>query len=110
MAENVVTLTDANFDSEVLKSDVPVMVDFWAEWCGPCKMVAPIIEELAGDYEGKLKVGKLNTDECPQKSAQYGITAIPTIIFFKDGEIADRIVGVKPKAGMVEMIDKVLSD
>ena len=89
--------TDDNFDSEVLKSDVPVLVDFWAPWCGPCKMIAPVVEELASTYDGKAKIGKLNTDENQQVAMKYGVMSIPTLIIFKNGEPAARIVGVQPK-------------
>lgn len=95
------TLNNSNFSNEVLQSDVPVLVDFWAPWCGPCKMVAPVVEELASDYSGKLKVGKLNTDENTDLSAQFGIRGIPTLGIFKNGEMVDAIVGAVPKS-MIE--------
>ena len=90
-------LTDANFEEQVLKSDKPVLVDFWAEWCGPCRMVGPIVEELAGEYEGKAVVGKVNVDENQGVAAQFGIRNIPTLLVFKNGEIVDKQVGVAPK-------------
>lgn len=90
-------LTDANFTDQVLNSDKPVLVDFWAEWCGPCRMVGPIVEELAGDYEGKAVVGKVNVDENQGVAAQFGIRNIPTLLIFKNGEIVDKQVGVAPK-------------
>src|SRR5580765_6405519 len=96
-SDNVVTFTDGNFDSEVLKSPTPVLVDFWAEWCGPCKMVAPILDELAGEYEGKVKIGKVNIDEFQALATHYGIRAIPTLLLFKDGQVADQIVGLRSK-------------
>ena len=102
MAE--VTVTDANFKSEVLESDLPVLVDFWAPWCGPCRMVAPVVEELARSYEGRLKVGKVNVDENPEISRAYGIQSIPTLMVFKNGQIAERIVGALPKP----MLEKAL--
>jgi thioredoxin 1 len=95
MAE--ITLTKENFEEEVLKSDIPVLVDFWAVWCGPCQMLAPTIEELARDYEGKVKIGKVNVDEQPELSQQYGIMSIPTLIYFKDGQVADQTMGVQPR-------------
>lgn len=90
-------LTDANFDTEVLKSDKPVLVDFWAEWCGPCRMVGPIVEELAKEYDGKAVVGKVNVDENQSVAAQFGIRNIPTLLIFKNGQIVDKQVGVAPK-------------
>jgi thioredoxin 1 len=95
--KNIVEGTDSNFDQEVLKSDVPVLVDFWAPWCGPCRMVAPIVEELATQYEGKLKVVKLNTDENQEVAYKYGIRSIPTIGIFKNGEVVDGVIGAVPK-------------
>ena len=90
-------LTDANFD-EIIKSDKPVLVDFWAEWCGPCKMIGPVVEELAGDYEGKAVVAKLNVDENPQVTARFGVRSIPTLLVFKNGQIVDKQVGAVPKS------------
>lgn len=98
-------LTDATFEEEVLKSDQPVLVDFWATWCGPCRMVAPIVEELAGEYEGKLKVGKVDVDSNPQVSMNYGIRSIPSLLIFKNGEVVDTIVGAVPKAHLVKQVD-----
>jgi thioredoxin 1 len=103
-------LTDANFETSVLKSDVPVLVDFWAPWCGPCRMVAPIVEEIAGEYQGKLKVGKLNTDENQQVPAKYGIMSIPTLMIFKDGQVSERIIGAQPKKSITEKINSVLGN
>ena len=90
-------LTDANFD-EVIKSDKPVLVDFWAEWCGPCKMIGPVVEELAGDYEGRAVIAKLNVDENPQVTARFGVRSIPTLLVFKNGQIVDKQVGAVPKS------------
>ncbi len=104
MAMNV---TDANFEEVVLKSDKPVLVDFWAEWCGPCRMVGPIVEELANDYEGKAVVAKVNVDENPEITAKYGIRNIPTILFFKDGEVVDKTVGALPKGKLAEKLDGI---
>ncbi len=92
-----VTLTDANFASEVLESDQPVLVDFWATWCGPCRIIAPIIIELADEFEGKAKVAKLDVDHNPQTAMQYGVRSIPTLLFFKDGQVVDQLVGTAPK-------------
>ena len=95
-----IELTDANFDELVLKSDKPVLVDLWAEWCGPCRMVGPIVEELAKEYEGKAVVGKLNVDHNPNISMKFGIRSIPTMLFFKGGQLVDRQVGAVPKAAL----------
>ncbi len=104
MAGNVLTLTEENWKDEVVGSDTPVLVDFWAPWCGPCRIIAPIIEELAEEFEGKLKVGKLNTDENPNIAMQYGIRAIPTVILFKNGEVVDTRIGVQPKDALKQMV------
>ena len=104
---NIVTLTDENFSQEVLKSPVPVLVDFWAEWCGPCKMVAPILDELASDYEDKIKIAKLNIDDYQGLATQYGIRAIPTLLIFKDGQVADQIVGLRSKRDFKAKLDRV---
>lgn len=100
--------TDANFEELVLKSDKPVLVDFWAEWCGPCRMVAPIVAEIAKEYEGKAIVGKLDVDNNPKVSADFGIRNIPTILFFKNGEIADKQVGAVPKSVLTGKIESLL--
>src|SRR5258708_21743875 len=92
---NILTLTSENFDQEVLKSPTPVLVDFWAEWCGPCKMVAPILDELAGEYDGRAKIGKVNVDDSQPLATEYGIRAIPTLLLFKHRQVADQIVGLR---------------
>lgn len=102
MAE--IILTEATFENEVIKSDVPVLVDFWATWCGPCRMLAPIIEEIANEYEGKAKVCKVNVDEQPALAAKYGIMSIPTLILFKNGEVAEKTVGLKTKDQIKEIL------
>ena len=103
-----VEFTDANFEAEVVGSEVPVLVDFWAPWCGPCRIVDPIVEEIAGQYEGKLKVGKLNTDDNRETAATYGIMSIPTIMIFKNGKVEERIVGAQPKKAIVDKINGIL--
>ena len=102
------TVTAANFETEVLKATTPVLVDFWAPWCGPCRMVGPIIEELAGSYSGKVKVGKLNTDDNPNVASRYGIMSIPTVLLLHNGEIQDRVVGAVPKKEFVRVLDEFL--
>ena len=108
MAENLIEFTDDNFDTEVLKSNLPVLVDFWAEWCGPCKMIAPIVEEIAGDYAGKVKVGKVNVDFNNQVAMQYGIRGIPALLVFKGGSVANQIVGAVPKNNITQVLDEVI--
>lgn len=103
-----VEITDANFDEVVLKSDKPVVVDFWAAWCGPCRMVGPIIEEMSGEYDGKAVIGKVDVDQNPGVSAKFGIRNIPTIIFVKNGEIVDKSVGAVPKAQLTSKLDAIL--
>ena len=101
--------TDSNFEELVLKSDKPVLVDFWAEWCGPCRMVGPVVEEIAKEYEGKAVVGKLNVDNNPQIATKYGIRSIPTILFLKNGEVVDRSVGAVPKAMLAQKLEGQLA-
>jgi len=103
---NIVILTDTNFEAEVLKSPQPVLVDFWAEWCGPCKQLGPIIDELASEYDGRVKVGKVNIDEHQRVASDYGIRAIPTLLVFKNGEVADQIVGLRSKRDLKASLDK----
>lgn len=106
MSDAILTGTDASFDAEVLKSDLPVLVDFWAAWCGPCMMIGPVVEEIAGAQAGKLKVVKMNVDDNPQTPQTYGIMAIPTLILFKGGEVKEKLVGVLPKAKLLDAIAK----
>jgi thioredoxin 1 len=108
MAGNVLEFTDDNFQAQVLESELPVLVDFWAPWCGPCRMIAPAIEELASDYAGRVLVGKVNTDENPRVASSLGISAIPTIILFKNGHPVERMMGLQQKARMSAVIDKHL--
>lgn len=101
---NTVEITDANFE-EIIKSEHPVLVDFWAEWCGPCKMIGPIVEELAGEYDGKAVIGKVNVDENPNVSAKFGIRSIPTLLVFKGGEVVDKQIGAVPKQVLAEKLE-----
>lgn len=108
MAGNIVEITDKNFEAEVLKSEMPVLVDFWAAWCGPCRAIAPVIDEIASEYKGKIKVGKCNVDENPQTPSRYGIRAIPTLIFFKNGNVVDQITGAVGKSQISAVIDRLI--
>lgn len=103
-----VALNDANFEQEVLKSDIPVLVDFWAEWCAPCRMIAPIVEEIADEYDGKVKVGKLDVDSNPQVSMNYGIRSIPTILIFQNGQPAEQLIGAVPKNSILEKLQPLM--
>ena len=108
MADNIAQVSDDSFDSEVLKSPVPVLIDFWAPWCGPCRAIAPIVDELAGEYAGKIKIVKMNVDDNPRTPARYGVRGIPNLILFKNGEVQQQIVGAVPKAHLVKAISTVV--
>ena len=101
-----VSVSDQEFESAVLSSDVPVLVDFWAEWCGPCRVLGPTVDSLADDYAGRVKVAKLNIDENPEAAARYGVRSIPTLMLFKDGQPSETAVGLRPKAQLAELIDR----
>jgi thioredoxin 1 len=105
MAGNVTEFTDGNFQDEVLGSQGPVLVDFWAPWCGPCRMIAPLVEELAQEYKGSVKIGKINIDDSPSAATQFGVSSIPTLMIFKGGEVVDRFVGVQPKSRLQAALD-----
>ncbi len=105
---NVMQFDGNNFDQEVIKSDQPVLVDFWAPWCGPCKMIGPVIEELAGDYQGKVKIGKVNVDDNQQLAGQFGIRGIPTVMLFKGGQMVQSFVGLQQKGDLAAALDKAL--
>jgi thioredoxin 1 len=105
-SSNIITLTQDNFEQKVLKSPTPVLVDFWAEWCGPCKMIAPILDELAEEYSGRVHVGKVNVDEHQNLAAEYGVRAIPTLIFFQNGEASEEIKGLRSKRDLKSSFDK----
>jgi thioredoxin 1 len=104
-----IEITDATFEQEVLKSDTPVLIDFWATWCGPCKMIAPIVEELANEFAGKLKVGKVDVDSNQQIAMQFGIRSIPTLLIFKGGRVVDQLVGAVPKNALVDKLNRHLN-
>ena len=105
---DILEVSDESFDSEIMDSDIPAVVDFWAEWCGPCKMVSPVVEELAGEYKGKIKIAKMDVDKNRQTPARFGIRNIPTLIFFKGGEVAKTIIGAQPKSSIEEALKKLL--
>lgn len=104
-SDKVAEFSDGNFQAEVLDSQQPVLVDFWAPWCGPCRMIAPMIEELAGEYKGSVKIGKLNIDDSPNAAMNYGVSSIPTLMVFKNGDVVDRFVGVQPKNRLQAALD-----
>ncbi len=107
MAGNIMQVSDSNFQQEVIQSSIPVLVDFWAPWCGPCRMLTPTIEALATEYAGKVKVCKLNTDEAPSTAGSFGISSIPTVLVFKNGQVVDRLVGLNPKNRFVELLNQI---
>jgi thioredoxin 1 len=107
-SDKVMTVTDADFDEKVLKAGLPVMLDFWAAWCGPCRMMTPVIDELAGSYDGKVVMAKMNVDENPQTPAKYGVRGIPNIKLFKGGQMVDEVVGAVPRQKLEEMLKKVV--
>jgi thioredoxin 1 len=106
--ETAIAFNDSNFESEVIKSDQPVLVDFWAEWCGPCKKIGPVVDELAGEYAGKVKIGKVNVDDNPEISMKYQIRSIPALLIFKGGEVVDQIIGAQPKSVLKKQLDAQL--
>jgi len=105
---DIVDVTDGTFESEVLKSAQPVIVDFWAEWCAPCRAIAPIMKDLAGTYDGKAKIVKVNVDDSPQTAGAYGIRSIPTVLAFHNGQVVEQLMGARPKSAFVEMLDKLV--
>ena len=108
MSENIHEFTDQSFDTDVVQADLPVLIDFWAVWCGPCKAIAPTIEEIARDYAGKVKVGKLNVDQNQNTAMQYGVRSIPTLLIMKSGEVVSQIVGAVPKENITKALDEIL--
>ncbi|MXX38648.1 MAG: thioredoxin [Gemmatimonadetes bacterium] len=109
MVSKPIVLTDDNFNSEVLNASQPVLVDFWATWCGPCRMIAPIVQELSSEYEGRAKVGKLDVDAAQKTAAEFGIRSIPTLLIFKEGKVADQIIGAVPKGQITEKLEAALA-
>jgi thioredoxin len=103
-----VTISDDNFENEVLKSDKPVLIDFWATWCGPCRTIAPVVEELATEYDGKVKIGKLDVDNNQQTAIKYGVRSIPTLLVFKNGQVKETIIGAVPKGQIVQKLNSVI--
>lgn len=108
-SEHILTITGANFEEKVLRSSVPVLVDFWAEWCGPCRMIAPLLDELAGEYAGKALIGKVNVDEEQDLAVQFGISGIPALLLFKDGQVAGQLVGLRPKSALKQALDGAIA-
>ena len=108
MSKNVHEFTDENFETDVTQSDLPVLIDFWAAWCGPCKAIAPLIDEIAGEYQGKIKVGKVDVDQNQNTAMKYGVRSIPTLLLMKNGEIVDQIVGAVPKGNITDILNKAV--
>jgi len=108
MSENVYEFTDQNFESDVQESDIPVLIDFWAVWCGPCKAIAPVIEEVADEYKGKIKVGKVDVDKNQNTAMKYGVRSIPTLLLMKDGEVVNQLVGAVPKSNITDVLEDLL--
>ncbi len=108
-SEKIVHVTDASFDDEVLKSSTPVLIDFWAPWCGPCRSIAPMIEDLAGEYSGRLKVVKINVDDNPQTPGRYGVRGIPNLLIIKGGQVKEQIIGAVPKGRLVQAVDSAIA-
>ena len=106
---NILTFTEANFRTEVLEASVPILVDFWAEWCGPCKMLAPALDELAHDFQGKARIGKVNIDDCQNLAVEYGVRAVPTLLIIKHGDVVDQLVGLKSKRDLKEALEKAIA-
>ena len=105
---NAMAVTDGNFEAEVINSETPVVVDFWAEWCGPCKLIAPVLDELAGEYDGKVKIVKMNIDENPGAPGRYNVRAIPTLLAFQGGQVVEQMQGARPKSSLEEMVQKLV--
>ena len=108
MSNNTIEFTDQSFNTEVVQADIPVLIDFWAVWCGPCKAIAPVIEEIAVEYDGKVKVGKLDVDQNQKTAMEYGVRSIPTILIIKSGEVVSQIVGAVPKENIIKALDEIL--
>jgi thioredoxin 1 len=108
MGENIVTVSDSTFEEMVIKSSTPALIDFWATWCAPCKAIAPLVDQIAGEYAGKIKVCKMNVDENPSTPGKFGVRGIPTLILFKDGKVVDQLVGAVPKSQIIALVNKAL--